>query len=403
MRKTRRGANGSGNIRKRTQVRKDGTTRTYWEGRYSLGFDEKSGKQIQKSVYGKTQGEVREKITKILSEIDMGTHVEPTKMTVKEWYSFWETYMIDIKESTAYLYQTYIKTYVLPYLGSIPMKKLDGTRIQKLYDSLYRPTDDRNPLSAKTVKNIHSFLSKSLQQAVDLGYIAKNPTSTCKLPKIEKEERLPLDENQVADFLSAIKGSPHELLYKIALFTGLREGEVLGLTWDCVDWEHGTLFVYRQLRKEQKKGGKYYFSTPKNGKSRLLKVPPTVLQLLKQQQAVLEQQKVLARSMWADNNLVFPNAIGAFLSYRTVYDCYKRIVKKIGAPKARFHDLRHTYAYMALSSGIDVKTVQYNLGHATPDFTLRVYAHVTAKMKEMGSERMERYIQDIPCSTAVFS
>lgn len=300
-----------------------------------------------------------------------------------------------MKKSSAYLYASTIKTYVLPELEKVMLKKLDGIKIQRLYDGLYRPKDGRDPVSAKTIKNIHGILHKSLQQAVELGYIAKNPTVSCKLPKIEKKEIQPLNEEQVAAFLKEVQGSPHEQLYKVALFTGLRQGELLGLTWDCIDWEHQTLRIYRQLRKEQRKGGEHYFSSPKNGKGRMLKLPASVIQLFKEQQAIDEQLKENAQSLWANRDLVFPNAIGDYLSHRTVYDCFKRIVRRIGVPDARFHDLRHTYAYMALSSNIDVKTVQHNLGHSTTDFTLKVYAHVTTQMQEKAAENMENYIRSI--------
>lgn len=395
MAKSKRNASGSGNIREKVIKRKNGKVDTYWEARYSLGFDS-HGKQVQKSISGKTQNEVRAKLIKVLSEIDAGTHIEPTKMTVGEWLTIWQRdYLCDVKKSSAYLYASTIKTYVLPELEKVMLKKLDGIKIQRLYDGLYRPKDGRDPVSAKTIKNIHGILHKSLQQAVELGYIAKNPTVSCKLPKIEKKEIQPLNEEQVAAFLKEVQGSPHEQLYKVALFTGLRQGELLGLTWDCIDWEHQTLRIYRQLRKEQRKGGEHYFSSPKNGKGRMLKLPASVIQLFKEQQAIDEQLKENAQSLWANRDLVFPNAIGDYLSHRTVYDCFKRIVKRIGVPDARFHDLRHTYAYMALSSNIDVKTVQHNLGHSTTDFTLKVYAHVTAQMQENAAESMERYIQSI--------
>lgn len=397
MANKRKNANGAGNIRQRVTIRSDGTLHKTWEARYTTGFDENTGKQKQHSVYGKTQSEVREKLTKILSEIDTGSYIDPTNMTVDEWFAMWlKDYLCDINDSTARLYSSTVRNYILPSLGKLKLKRLDGIRIQHLYDRFYHPVDpQKNPLSAKTIRNIHGVLHKALQQAVDLGFITKNPTVSCKLPKIQKEEILPLNENQVSYFLKQVSGSPHELLYKIALFTGLRQGEILGLTWDCVDWDHKTLLVYRQLAKKQDRNGTTSFSPTKNGNSRIIKLPPYVIQLFKQQQAGNERLKKTAQELWVENNLVFTNAIGECRSYRTVYDCYKRIVKKIGAPSARFHDLRHTYAYMALSSGIDIKTVQHNLGHATPDFTLKVYAHVTAVMEENGANRMEKYIQEI--------
>ena len=204
-----------------------------------------------------------------------------------------------------------------------------------------------------------------------------------------------MDEAQVKDFLVAIEGHPHEYLYKIALFTGLREGEILGLTWDCIDFQRGTLYVKQQLRREQKKGGQYYFSTPKNGKTRTLVLASSVLQIFRLQKFRQNGMRAEAAELWEDRNLVFTNQLGGFLSYRTVYDCFKRVVCKMGIPSIRFHDLRHTYATLAIRSGDDIKTVQENLGHATAAFTLDVYGHVTAGMRKDSAERIERVIQTL--------
>ena len=127
--------------------------------------------------------------------------------------------------------------------------------IQGFYNGLSIEREGGKALSPKSVKNIHGILHKALQQAVAVGYIRFNPADACTLPRAEKKEISPLDEEQIATFLKTIEGHRHELLYKVALFTGMREGEVLGLMWDCVDFEKGTITIKRQLRREQKKGG----------------------------------------------------------------------------------------------------------------------------------------------------
>lgn len=201
-----------------------------------------------------------------------------------------------------------------------------------------------------------------------------------------------MEDSQIMSFMERIKDHPHEYLYKITLFTGLREGEILGLTWDCVDMKRGILTVKQQLTKEKQKGGKYFFSSTKNDKRRTLAISPSVVRLFKfqkQKQLLMEA----AATEWEKTNLVFTNAKGGFLSYRTVYDCFKRIVKKMGCPELRFHDLRHQYAVIAIKNGDDIKTIQGNLGHATAAFTLDVYGHVTEEMKRNSADRMESYMQ----------
>lgn len=389
----RRNANGAGSIRKK-KIRRNGREYECWEGRVTVGFDPNTGNQIQKSVSGKTQKEVAQKLQEIAVEVSHGTYTMPSKMTVKDWLTIWtKEYMEDVKESTAFLYTRYVDKYIVPKLGPIKLEALTTPTIQAFYNGLIHPKGGGNPLSAKTVKNIHGALHKALQQAVLVGYLRTNPVDACKPPRVVRKEMHPLEEEQVSTFLTAIQGHPHEYLYKIVLFTGLRQGEVLGLTWDCVDFEQGTLLIKQQLRREQKKGGKYYFSSPKNGKSRTLTLAPSVLQLFRLQKLHQNGLRVEAGELWEEHNMVFSNQVGGYLSYRTVYDCFKRIVSRIGTPNTRFHDLRHTYATMAIRAGDDIKTVQENLGHATAAFTLDIYGHVTAGMRQDSARRMEGVIQ----------
>ena len=393
---TGRGANGNGSIRKITTTR-NGKSYTYWQARYTEGFDAVTGKQIQRSITGKTQKEVAQKLKERTYEIDQGTYQAPSKMTVGEWFTIWlREYLGAVKPSTSYLYERVVELYIRPQLGQQRLDSLKPHMIQAFYNRLYHPKQsDTDPLSAKTIKNIHGVFHKGLQQAVLNGCLRTNPADACVLPKINKKELHPMDEVQAAAFLKEISGHQYEQLYKIALFTGLREGEVLGLTWDCVDLDKGTLLVKQQLRREQKKGGKFYFSSPKNGKPRCLTLAPTVVKQFRLQRLRQNAMRMEAGSLWEERNLIFTNAVGYYLSYRTIYDCFKRIVKRIGTPETRFHDLRHTYAIVAIKSGDDIKTVQENLGHATAAFTLDIYCHVTEQMKQSSADRMEQFIQSV--------
>ena len=391
----KKGANGAGSIRKITTTR-NGKEYTYWQGRYTEGYDACTGKQIQRSITGKTQKEVRQKLTAITAEIDSGVYQEPCKMTVNEWLDIWlKDYQIGVKDSTAYLYERQAKLYLRPALGNIPLETLKAHAVQRLYNSLSQERDGQPALSAKTIKNIHGVLHKALQQAVLLNYIRYNPTTACVLPKIVKKEIHPLTDQQAAQLLNLLKGSKYEIPLTVDLFTGLREGELLGLMWDCVDFEKGTILVNKQLRRSQRKGGTYYFSPPKNNRARSISLAPSVVLLFRLQKLAQNSMRMEAGDAWQENGLVFSNQTGGYLSYRTVYDCFKRIVKKIGSPATRFHDLRHTYAVACIKSGDDIKTVQENLGHATAAFTLDVYGHVTKQMKRDSAQRMEQFIQAV--------
>jgi integrase len=282
--------------------------------------------------------------------------------------------------------------YIIPHFGKYRLDDLTTTIVQQFYNKLLHPPSGKKPLAPKTIHCIHGVLHQALDQAVNAGVLQSNPTSACKLPKVRKKEVVPLDDSQIKSFLERIKDHPHEYLYKITLFTGLREGEILGLTWDCVNMKRGILTVKQQLTREKQKGGKYYFSSTKNDKPRTLTISPSVVRLFKfqkQKQLLMEA----SATEWEKTNLVFTNAKGGILSYRTVYDCFKRIVKGMGCPEMRFHDLRHQYAVIAIKNGDDIKTIQSNLGHATAAFTLDVYGHVTDDLKRNSADRMESYLQ----------
>jgi len=387
-RKTK-GAKGGGTIRQRPDGR--------WEARYTFGIDPGTGKQIQKSVYGKTQKEVAQNLRQITAEIDAKTYVAPCKLSVAEWMAVWaQDYLVGIKASTAYLYKRTIELYIEPHLGHIRLDTLNAHTVQHFYNELAKPSKpDAAPLSAKSIKNIHGVLHKALQQAVLLNYIRYNPTTACVLPKIVKKEIHPLTDQQTAQLLNLLKGSKYEIPLTVDLFTGLREGELLGLIWDCVDFEKGTILVNKQLRRSQRKGGTYYFSPPKNNKSRTITPAPYVMKLLQAQKVQQARQRLMAGPAWEDSGLVFTNEFGRYISYRAIFDSFKRIVKRIGLSDARIHDLRHTYAVNCIRAGDDIKTVQSNLGHATAAFTLDVYGHFTDDMRSVSAQRMEGFIANV--------
>jgi len=384
-RKATRNAQGAGSIRQR----KDGK----WEARYTVGRNPGTGKQIQKSVYGDTEQEVRKKLTQATAAIDAGTYMEPSKMTVKAWLDIWLVEYVEgvVKISTLYSYQMQCRNHIKPALGAVKLSSLNAHTIQSLYNKLHR----EKGLSAKTVKNIHGILHKALKQAVLLGYIKVNPTDACVLPRVVKQEIKPLDEVGIAKFLKAIKGHNYEALYLVTLFTGMRQGEALGLTWDSIDFKNKTILIYQQLQRDKQKGGGCYYAPLKNDKSRLISPPPFILEALREHRRRQLELRLRAGELWDNSNLVFTNEIGEHLVHQTVHRNFKVIVAALGFPAARFHDLRHTYAVAALQAGDDVKTVQDNLGHHTAAFTLDVYGHVTEKMKQDSADRMQRFYEGV--------
>lgn len=391
----RKAASGTGSIRKKTVTRK-GKAYTYWEARYTEGYDPGTGKQIQRSITGKTQKEVAQKLKAATAALDAGTYTAPSKMTVGEWLDIWAAeYLGGVKPYTAVSYKGHIKNHLKPALGAVRLDALNAHTIQAAYNALSKPQGGKPGLSPKTVKNIHGVLHKALQQAVMNGYIRFNPTDACTLPRMQRRELKPLDEKESRDFLQAIRGHRFETLFTVTLFTGLREGEIMGLLWECVDFERGTILIDKQLQREKKKGGRYIFAPLKNDKARTITPAPWVMQLLHTHRARQAEQRLKAGELWQDNDLVFTDELGCHLAIHTVYKDFKTVAASIGRPDARFHDLRHSYAVAAIRSGDDIKTVQGNLGHATAAFTLDVYGHVTDQMKRESAARMENYIKDV--------
>lgn len=397
--KKKRSASGMGTIRKKTVCKGD-KQYEYWEARYTVGFDPGTGKQVQKSVSGKTQKEVAQKLKELTAALDAGTYIAPSKVTVGQWLDVWqEDYLVNVRPSTVTSYEATIRNHIKPRIGAIRLESLTTHDIQEFYNSLRTPSENRKALSAKTIKNIHGILHHALQQAMLNNYIRANPSNSCVIPRAAKKKVKPLNEYQIADFLKAIKGHKYESMFLVALFTGIRQGEVCGLQWDCVDFDDGTILIDKQLQslRATTRGDseKYTLVPTKNGKERTITAAPYVMELLWK----TKQRQNADRKTWGkafqENDLVFTDELGNRITPQALYRAFKIIVTESGMPMVRFHDLRHSYAVISLKSGDDVKTVQENLGHATAAFTLDTYGHVTEKMKKDSANRMEAFIKSV--------
>ncbi len=380
-----RGAQGGGSIRRYNE--------TTWQGRVTVGRDPGTGKQIQRSFYGKTQAEVQKKMNEALHQIDAGIYTAPSKLTMAQWLDIWaDEYTGGIKEQTRDHYRTVSRVHLKPALGSVKLSALKPHLIQALYNRLVRE-ENKSP---KTVKNINGVLHKALQQAVLLQYIPANPCQAVQLPKVEKAGIKPLTEAQTLDFLAAIRGSEYEDILKVDLFTGLRQGEIMGLTWDRVDFRAGTILIDRQMIYERHSGGVYSFASTKTDRARRIKPAPFVMDILRAVRRKQIVQRRTAGDKWDEGSftgagLVFTSPLGLHYSKTTLTHQVSRIGKRIGAPALRFHDLRHTYAVMSIRAGDDIKTISSNLGHSTITITMDTYAHFTEDMANDSASRMQAY------------
>lgn len=383
MKMSIKNANGEGSIRQRP----DGS----WEGRVTVGFHPKTGKQIRRSFYGKTKREVVQKISQANVDVVNQAYISPSKLTVGAWLDLWvKTYLGDVKGSTVATYKQRVNAYLKPALGKYKLTTLKPPQIQALYHELGKT------LSPKTIKAIHGVLHKALQEAVESQYIKLNPADKRKLPRIEKPQINPLDSTEISAFLDAIKGHKYENLYKVAIFTGMRLGELLGLLWESVDLKAGIIVVERQLLRPREKGETFRLGPLKNDKPRTIIPAPYVIETLKAQKVAQLEQRLRAGSLWSSEPAyVFTNELGDHTSYWKLNTHFKAILNSLGIKQRRFHDLRHTYAVASIRAGDDIKTVQENLGHHTAAFTLDTYGHVTTEMRRDSANRMEALIRSL--------
>ena len=386
----RKAAAGTGTIRKKV-ITRNGKTYTYYEARYTEGYDPGTGKQIQRSITAKTQKEVAQKLKAATAAIDAGTYTAPSKMTVGQWLDIWTAeYLGGVKPRTKDNYQGVVKFRIKPGLGAVKLDALTPHTIQGYYNGL-----TKEGLAPKTVKNIHGILHKALQQAVANGYIRINPADSCILPRAVRRELAPMDEDMITAFLKAIRGHQFEELFTVTLFTGMREGEALGLLWDCVDLTKGTITIDKQLQLIRGSKGQYQMVPTKNSKGRKISVAPSVVTTLRRVKHKQLENRLRYGECWEDSGFVFTDDLGHHLSASSVYKSFKKVMEQIGSPSTRFHDLRHSYAVASIKSGDDIKTVQENLGHATAAFTLDVYGHITEQMKKESADRMEQFIKAV--------
>ena len=408
MAKTKRRGAGEGSIRKVTKIdKKTGKKREYWEARYTV--PNLSGKVTRNSIYRASFKEVSAELKKVTGQIADGTFIEPSKLTVSEWFDLWlKNYCSDKKYLTVKSYTTTVNTHIKPYFGDkIKLRDLKPLHVQQFYNALSeKKTSGKNKervISAKTIRNIHGVMTVALNTAVEQEIILRNPASKAIVPKTERREINPLTDEQVKLFLQASAGDEYEIPLKFILFTGVRESEAIGLTWDCVDFKNNTVKICKQLQRRNKADGGYTFAPLKNDKSRTIVCSPYVMKLLKDRKTEQSLEKLSAGAAWCGwqneaerkTALVFTKPDGIHLDATMMYKGYKRIAESIGAPESRVHDLRHTFAVLSLQNGDDIKTVQDNLGHATASFTLDVYGHVSEAMKQNSADRMQKYIESI--------
>ena len=357
-----------------------------WEGRIVIGHKE-NGAPIFHYLSARTQKELLEKLHRCIDEYDGAELTEDCRMTLGEWLEIWLTECAEpsVRPSTFRGYRAYVRDKIAPYLGEKEIRKVTVDDIQNLYRKLKKEGGaEGGPLSGASVRRIHGVLHQALKVAADRHLIVKNPTDNVTLPKREPSPRTILNDEQLERFMEAIRQDRrwHDFFY-LEITTGLRRGELCGLMWSDFDEKKGTLSIRRTLHG--KEGGGYYVGDTKTGTGRrIIKLPPSTVQLL-------TERKRVAISQW-----IFPNPIHPEdpVMPNSGYNRMKKLLAEAGLPRMRFHDLRHTFATHALTSGVDAKTLSGILGHTKTSFTLDTYTHVTGDMHRRASEIVGGFMEE---------
>ncbi len=373
MAKKRKRGNGEGSIYRKTDGR--------WCAQYSV---ESPGGAKRKTIYGKTRRELAQKLREALSERDAGVEYD-SKITVEEYLGrYLEDAESRLRPKTFRRYQDLCDCHLILAVGERRLLTLAPDHLRAIYRERLEAG-----YSARTVGHLHALIKQVLAQAVLEGLIPRSAAEHVKPPRGSKKEIQPLTPGQVRTLLTAATETRYEALYVVAITAGLRRGELLGLTWDDVDFERGTLQVRRTLQQGE-------MLAPKTAKSRRqIRLTRRAVDALMRHWRNQETERALANGTWTERGLVFPNRTGKATDGDNLCSRhFKPLLQRAGLPPIRFHDLRHTCATLLLSKGVHPKIVSEMLGHATISITLDTYSHVIPGLGDAAASAMDDALEE---------
>ena len=380
----KRRPSGDGMVRKREDGR--------WEGRIVVGH-KKNGTPIFQHAYAHTQKELTEKLHQNIERYQDVELTEDSRMTLGEWLDRWLT---DYKENTVRPgtlagYRSCIENYIKPQLGGKQVSLVTSQDVQKLYRRLKENGRVRehprfgSALSDTTINRLHAIFHQAMEDAIHAHIIAKNPTVGTTVPKASHAPKRVLTDKELDTFLDAVREDKiwGDFFY-VELTTGLRRGEITALLWSDLDIQNKTISVSKQYVKNP--NGELTLSRPKTETSvRKVSIPQDAVDLL-----------IAEHGKHPENPYMFPSpATGEMYYPDSVVNLHKKILKDAGLPHIRFHDLRHTFATLALQNGVDVKTVSSMLGHYDAGFTLRTYTHATRQKQDEAAQTMGSFMAQV--------
>ncbi|AXF39523.1 tyrosine-type recombinase/integrase [Paenibacillus larvae] len=347
-----------------------------WSFTLDIGKDVKTGKRKQKTVSGfKTKKEAEKACALLIAEIEKGNLAAVTnKITVEEFMlNFLDSTVKQSVATNTYTAQVaFPKNHILPHIGHIELNKLTPMDIQKLYVSL-----TKKGFSNGHIQNIGNLVTKTIRTATEWGYMSKDVAGLVKKPSYKKTKMTVWTLEESQRFLEATKNCRYHVIYLLALTTGMRKGEILGLQWDHVDFKNKNICVQQTIVYA---GNKLYLKRPKTAAAyRTISLPDFVVNYLRQYKLKQSQNSSNLVVTGSKHDLLYPSVLDKHLKHDfTLCD----------VPKIRFHDFRHTHATILLQMGENPKVVQERLGHANINVTLGTYSHVLPNMQKAVAEKL---------------
>ena len=360
----------------RGSLRKRGAT---WTAYYFT--DDGTRRQHSKGGF-RTKAEAQAYLTEVLGRIQRREFVEPHKLTLAEYLSerWLPAQEINLRSTTYASYESIIRLHIIPHLGNVAVQDITPDHLDRLYANLLKSGRRNGPagqgLSVKSVRHVHTVLQRALRDAVRKRLIANNPAPDSDPPKLRQAPDKDIKtwtSEEVAQFLDGMKNHPLSAAFHLAATTGMRRGEVLGVRWSDINFDTSEVSI-RQTVLNVRYG--ITIGTPKTANSRrTIPLDPTTLDRLAEHRRDQDEVKGIMGDDYIDQDLVFTRPDGSPVHPDFMSQTFERSVKRLGLPRIRFHDLRHTYATMSLAASIQSKVVSGRLGHSNMNFTLDVYTH----------------------------
>ena len=366
----------------------------------SLGKDANTGKyKYQWTTVRGTKKDAEKRLSELLHQLDNGSFINPRKTTLAEFLKRWlkDYAYSNLAPRTAEGYETIIRQHLVPKLGSMPLAKIKPEHIQRYYaDTLANGRcDGGGTLSPLTVRHHHMTLHNALKCAVKWGLLVRNPVDAIEAPRATHTEMKVMSEEDINRFLTVIKPTPYYSLFYLALFTGMRRSELLGLRWSDVDLLLCQISVTRAMHRL--KNGEIVFRPPKTAKGRrVVSLSPSTVIVLQKHREAQENIQLLQGLRINNDDLVFSKEDGSPLSPNSITSAWIRLAKRTGLEGIRLHDARHTHASLMLKQGVHPKIVQERLGHSTIAITLDTYSHVTPGLQEAAANRFDDIVSPKP-------